>query len=350
MNRLKVKKMVAFLLFLLSFTSIAAGKLTIEPILDNVLEIPKNEHRLMTYQVTNHDNINHSFQLKPITGVTQLYDNPNDCQFHQVLQANQSCILKLSVSGTSKDQLKLDGPALCDKDYSNCIKPKNADKMTVERVSDDTPMLSVSGKPHFKTQSCRRPQRMSRGGLTASSSCTVQLFTNDSTTGFINTLTVTNPYPVSSGRKVYLSQTDIPGSAYLISSSSCLNLNSDQYGYYLNPQQSCSYDFQGNCSSLDNQGNCLDSLDSSTAYIRYFIINASGQPLSNLFPLAVLIFGQGSYYPCSCSFPPADFDCNCAGGDPISSLPQTDPNYPCAFTFQTNAQGGNFLTWGINCS
>ena len=86
MNKFNIKKICAIFLCISSFTAIADSKLTIVPLLDNVLEIPKNEHRLMAYQVTNHDNIDHSFQLKPIAGVTQLNKNPNDCQFHQVLQ------------------------------------------------------------------------------------------------------------------------------------------------------------------------------------------------------------------------------------------------------------------------
>ena len=149
MNKFNIKKICAIFLCISSFTAIADSKLTIVPLLDNVLEIPKNEHRLMAYQVTNHDNIDHSFQLKPIAGVTQLNKNPNDCQFHQVLQANQSCILKLIVSGTSKNQLKLDGPALCDNQFSNCIKPKKEHRLTVERVPEGTPMISESvSRPH----------------------------------------------------------------------------------------------------------------------------------------------------------------------------------------------------------
>jgi len=350
MIKFKIKKICTIFFCISSFTAIADNKLTIEPLLDNVLEIPKNEHRLMAYQVTNHDTIDHSFQLKPITGVTQLNKNPTDCQFHQVLQANQSCILKLKVSGTSKSQLRLDGPALCDNQFSNCIKPKKEHRLTIERVPEGTPMISVSvlksssilGKinPNFSAQSCRRPKPRVRGELAAQPVCGLQLFVNDYTNETPSFIAVTNPTfsasiflqePSFSSGNITLVDSGVAeswgfdGVNAPIPCQSYEQTTIDGTVYYELP-------FQESCAFYYTSVTTTTPVSSAFNYV-YGQYNTHGS-----LPIIASVFDINSPYPCSCTSASTS-SCSCTPNSKLTSLPTETRTDIFTFTSEDTITG-----------
>lgn len=293
MQNIKIKNLAA-MLFISSSTAMANSQLTIEPIFDNVLQIPNKATRLMEYKVINHDKIEHHFILKPIASVTQITTDSDDCQLNQTLQANQSCILKLQVSGTTRNYINLDGPALCESRNLNCIKPKKRDRLAVEKVPEHTPMISVTmnklmskqnhRNPIFTAHPCRRKHTNLHGDLQASSSaCSMQLFANDFSNDTPSSFTVFN----QSTAPISLSIGGSPFTSYqqnLGYSDDCDNLS------VLEGNSSCSYYF------IDSSGGNLPTGQLIVGSLTY--TNQNNQTGS--IPVSLIEFNIGNQYPCPC--------------------------------------------------
>lgn len=304
MQNIKTKHLAAvLLLFISSFTAMANNQLTIEPIFDNVLQIPANTTRLMQYKVTNHDKIDHHFILKPISSVTQITSDPDDCQLNQTLHAKKSCILKLQVSGTTKDYIYLDGPALCESGNLNCIKPKKMDRLAVEKVPEGAPMISVTlnklmskpslGNTTFTAHPCRGKRTKKRGDLKASSSaCSMQLFYNDVDNGIISSVTVFNQSttPIS---------TSIEGEIALYSVFS--GYDDDCYYFsQLDGNTSCRYYFQD-----QRQGYLPPTGQLVVGSLAYTTQNNQ----TGSIPVSLQEFNIGDQYPCPCE---STTSCTCS--------------------------------------
>jgi len=318
MQNIKTKNLAAVLLLISSFTAVANNQLIIEPIFYNVLQIPANATRLMEYKVTNSDKIDHHFILKPISSVTQITSDPYDCQLSQTLQAKKSCILKLQVSGTTKDYIHLDGPALCESGNLNCIKPKKMDRLAVEKVPEGTPMISVTlnklkskpngGNPSFTGHPCRGKKTKQRGDLESSSSaCSMQLFYNDVENGLLSSVEVFNHSTTKISVSIEGALTD-----YLYHSDyadDCNNFN-ELYG-----DTSCTYYFQDTEQVLPTGQLIVGSLN-------YTLENNQ----TGSIPVSLQEFNIGDQYPCPCD---STTSCTCSD------------NY--LFTLPDNSAGGAYL-------
>ena len=146
---MKIKTFFLSTLLLFCFSNVQAGGplWSITPLTPTTVTIPANGTATIQYKVTNNSNLQHTLQLIPVVGLTQVTTAGN-CGAVFALDAKQSCTLTLQINGSQLPGDLVGGPRICQAGSTlQCYQPSSQNILNIQvlKTSDYTVGFNVSG-------------------------------------------------------------------------------------------------------------------------------------------------------------------------------------------------------------
>lgn len=115
------------------------------------INVPINGVATLDYTVTNQTKISRTLTMVPIQGITHVTTGTGFCAQPFTLEPNQSCILRLSISGEQINRQISGGPRICKVQARNntpdpflCSQPSKTDELNISRDVIERPDLAVT--------------------------------------------------------------------------------------------------------------------------------------------------------------------------------------------------------------
>jgi len=122
---------------------------TIIPTSSPIISLPINGVATLDYTVKNHTKISRMLTMVPIQGITQVITDAGACAQPFTLEPNQSCTLRLSISGRQINNQTIGGPSVCKTQADNltadpflCSQPSKTDILNISRALIERPELT----------------------------------------------------------------------------------------------------------------------------------------------------------------------------------------------------------------
>lgn len=199
---------VSALLFGLAFDAAATvpqPELTLTPLNEQHLAMPKGEVGTVQYLLANQGSKAYSLVMKPMAGIAQQLDQQGYCQDTIYLEPGQSCTLSLLINANETIGGKKQGPVLCEdaRDWDNnkqqnglCVQPKEEEQISVRELSSGQASFSVQIKRPLKLKHGQALEGLKRCFASAAS-CTLVMFQGSDVIGHLritNNSTTTTIY------------------------------------------------------------------------------------------------------------------------------------------------------------
>tara|TARA_R110002126_G_scaffold239409_2_gene382714 strand:- start:289 stop:2541 length:2253 start_codon:yes stop_codon:yes gene_type:complete len=124
---------------------------TIIPQSSPTISLPINGVATLDYTVTNQTTITRTLTMVPTQGITQVTTDAGTCAQPFTLGPNQSCTLRLSISGSQINDQTIGGPRICKTQADNltadpflCAQPSKTDILNISRALIERPELTVT--------------------------------------------------------------------------------------------------------------------------------------------------------------------------------------------------------------
>jgi hypothetical protein len=124
---------------------------TIIPTSSPIISLPINGVATLDYTVTNQTKITRTLTMVPTQGITQVTTDAGTCAQPFTLGPNQSCTLRLSISGSQINDQTIGGPRICKTQADNltadpflCAQPSKTDILNISRALIERPELTVT--------------------------------------------------------------------------------------------------------------------------------------------------------------------------------------------------------------
>jgi len=124
---------------------------TITPASSPTIHLPINGVATLDYTVTNQTKITRTLTMVTIQGITQVTTDAGACAQPFTLEPNQSCTLRLSISGNQMNNQIIGGPRVCKTQADNltadpflCSQPSKTAVLNVSRALIERPDLTVT--------------------------------------------------------------------------------------------------------------------------------------------------------------------------------------------------------------
>lgn len=132
------------MMLLVFLSSVNAGTplWTFNPLTTTTITVPQNASAIVQYRVTNQSKRTHTLQYLSIQGITQNTTGINFCGSNFVLAPQESCVLSLTVTGSSLTHNVTDGPIVCQNGNPNqCYRPSSEH---ILRITQGPPVTIVT--------------------------------------------------------------------------------------------------------------------------------------------------------------------------------------------------------------
>jgi hypothetical protein len=141
------KSLCAIALSFITIQAQAGGPVwTFEPNTATTITLPSTGSAIVEYTVTNQSQKPHTLRMNPIQGISS-----SGCS--ETLNANQSCILRLTIDAASLNQSVYGGPVLCQLGNSNlCYQPSISNQLNITVINQALQPTSQYTNIYAQTQ------------------------------------------------------------------------------------------------------------------------------------------------------------------------------------------------------